>query len=221
MSPLPLLGPDGAATSELELSPELAAQAIKPHLVHQTVVNELARRRRGTHATKTRSQVRGGGVKPWRQKGTGRARQGSIRAPQWTGGGIVFGPQPREYGGKVNRKVQVQAFRSALRAHIERGSLGVMDATGWDAPSTKRAAAYLAAGPEALHARPLLVVLDDLQGVEARSFRNLSDVYVLTPGELETVDVVAAHALVVSRNAWDRLAAAGRPRAATAPEVTA
>jgi large subunit ribosomal protein L4 len=221
MSPLPLIGPDGAAASELELSPELAAQTIKPHLVHQTVVNELARRRRGTHSTKTRTEVRGGGAKPWRQKGTGRARQGSIRAPQWTGGGVVFGPQPREYGGKVNRKVQVQAFRSALRAHVDRGSVGVMDATGWDAPSTKRAAAYLSAGPEGLAARPLLVVVDDLHGVEARSFRNLSDVYVLAPGELETVDVVAARALLVTRAAWDRLASAGRPRAAASPEVSA
>jgi len=221
MSPLPLLGPDGAAASELELTPELAAQTIKPHLVHQTVVNELARRRRGTHATKTRTDVRGGGAKPWRQKGTGRARQGSIRAPQWTGGGVVFGPHPREYGGKVNRKVQVQAFRSALRAHIERGSVAVMDATGWDAPSTKRAAAYIAAGPAALAAaRPLLVVLDDLQGVEARSFRNLADVYVLTPSDLETVDVVAAHGLLVARSAWERLAAAGRGRAAST-EVSA
>ncbi|MGB1804161.1 MAG: 50S ribosomal protein L4, partial [Miltoncostaeaceae bacterium] len=95
---------------------ELEAQAIKPHLIHEVVTAEMAWRRAGTHSTKTRTDVRGGGTKPWRQKGTGRARAGSIRSPIWTGGGIVFGPHPRSYGGKVNRKVHRQAFRSALKA---------------------------------------------------------------------------------------------------------
>ncbi len=117
--------------------------------------------------------MRGGGAKPWRQKGTGRARQGSIRSPQWTGGGIVFGPTPRSYGGKVNRKVRAQAFRAALRAQAERGTAALMDPTGWDAPSTKRAAEYLRQASDAIGGRPLLIVLEDADSVEARSFRNL------------------------------------------------
>jgi large subunit ribosomal protein L4 len=206
MTSVALLDPDGRATQAAELSPELASQEIKPHLIHETVLAELASRRAGTHSTKTRSQVRGGGKKPWRQKGTGRARQGSTRSPQWVGGGVVFGPQPRSYGGKVNKKVRAQAFRSALRAHTERGTVAVMDTLPWDGPSTKRAAAYLENAPEAFEARPLLVVVEDLDGPVARSFRNLTDVYVLDCWELETADVMAGRSLLVERAAWDRVA---------------
>jgi large subunit ribosomal protein L4 len=209
-----VLGADGTATGEAPLEGPIAAQEIKPHLIHETVVAELAARRAGTHSTKTRSHVRGGGKKPWRQKGTGRARQGSTRAPQWAGGGIVFGPHPRRYGGKVNRKVRVQAFRSALRAHVERGSVAIMDATGWDVPSTKRAAAYLANAPAGLAARPLLVIVENDAGIDALSFRNMGDVYVLAASEVETVDVMAGRSLLVARAVWERYAG-------VAPEVAA
>jgi large subunit ribosomal protein L4 len=206
---IPVLREDGVTHGEGTLAPALAAQEVKPHLIHETVVAEMAARRRGTHATRNRSAVRGGGAKPWRQKGTGRARQGSIRAPQWTGGGVVFGPVPRDHSKKVNRKVRAQAFRAALRAHADRGSLAVMDPTGWDAPSTKRAAAYLFQAPEGVAAvRPLLVVVEDRYGVDACSFRNLEGVYVLEVGELETVDLMAARAMLVSRAAWERLSGA-------------
>ena len=134
-----------------------------------------------------------------------RPRQGSIRSPQWTGGGITFGPTPRSYGGKVNRKVRQQAFRSALRAQVERGTAAIMDATGWDAPSTKRAAEYLRQAPDGLAARPLLIVLEDLDSVEARAFRNIAGVYVLAGAELETVDIVAARGILVQRSVWERL----------------
>ena len=134
-----LLSQTGSASGPAAMGAELEAQAIKPHLIHEAVTAEMAWRRAGTHSTKTRSDVRGGGKKPWRQKGTGRARAGSTRSPIWTGGGIVFGPHPRSHGGKVNRKVHRQAFRSALKAHVERGTIAVMEPTGWDAPSTKRA----------------------------------------------------------------------------------
>jgi large subunit ribosomal protein L4 len=185
MSPLQILGAGGAASGELELAPGLAAQQIKPHLIHEVVTQELAARRGGNASTKTRSDVRGGGAKPWRQKGTGRARAGSNRSPLWVGGGVVFGPHPRSYGGKVNRKVQLQAWRSALKAHVERGTIAVIDAT-WDAPSSKVAAAFLDKAPEGLQARPLLVVVEALDSVAAKSFRNLRDVYVLESWELET-----------------------------------
>lgn len=205
MATLPVLDAEGLAAGSAALASAIAEQPIKQHLIHETVVAELAARRAGTHSTLTRGQVRGGGAKPWRQKGTGRARQGSNRAPHWSGGGIVFGPTPRSYGGKVNRKVRQQAFRAALRAHAERGSAALMDATGWDAPSTKRALEYLRQAPEGIAARPLLVVVEDVQSVEARSLRNIEGVFVLAGSELETVDVVAARSVLFERSVWERI----------------
>jgi large subunit ribosomal protein L4 len=205
VTPVPVLDAEGLAAGSAALAGVVAETPIKQHLIHETVVAELAARRAGTHATRNRSQVRGGGSKPWRQKGTGRARVGSSRSPIWTGGGITFGPTPRSYGGKVNRKVRQQAFRAALRAQVERGTAAIMDATGWDAPSTKRAAEYLRQAPDGLQVRPLLLVLEDVHSVEARSFRNIEGVYVLAGGELETVDVVAARAILVERSVWERL----------------
>lgn len=201
---IPVLNGEGLPAGQAAFSGPVSEQEIKPHLIHETVVAELAYRRSGTHSTKNRGEVRGGGRKPWRQKGTGRARQGSIRSPQWRGGGVVFGPTPRDHGGKVNRKVRAQAFRAALRAHADRGSLAVMDPTGWDTPSAKRAAAYLYQAPEGIAARPLLIVLDDPDGVEGLSFRNLQDVYVLPARELEVVDVMAGRALLMERAVWER-----------------
>ena len=208
MTRIPVLDAQGVTVGQAAVADAIAQQSIKLHLIHETAVAELAARRAGTHSTKTRSQVRGGGVKPWRQKGTGRARQGSIRAPQWTGGGIVFGPTPRSYGGKVNRKVRAQAFRAALRAHAERGTLALMDPTGWDAPYTKRAAEYLRQAPDGLAVKLLLVVVEDADSVEARSFRNLPHVALLETPDLETVDLVASGAVLIERAAWERLAGA-------------
>lgn len=205
MASLPVLDADGLAAGHAALSPAIAGQPIKQHLIHETVVAELAARRAGTHSTRTRGQVRGGGSKPWRQKGTGRARAGSSRSPIWTGGGIVFGPTPRSYGGKVNRKVRQQAFRAALRAHVERGSAAVMDATDWDAPSTKRGLEYLRQAPDGIAARPLLVVVEDVHSVVARSLRNIDGVYVLAGVELETVDVVATRSILFEKAVWERL----------------
>jgi large subunit ribosomal protein L4 len=205
-SAMPLLDADGVTVGRAALAEAIAGQPIKQHLIHETVVAELAARRAGSASTLTRGKVRGGGAKPWRQKGTGRARQGSIRAPQGTGGGIAFGPTPRGYGGKVNRKVREQAFRAALRAQAERGTAALMDPTGWETPSTKRAAEYLRQASDALGGRPLLLVVEDIDGVEARSFRNLAGVHVLSAAELETVDVVAARAILVERSVWERLA---------------
>lgn len=201
---VPVLNSEGVLAGEAAFSGPVAEQQIKPHLIHETVVAELGHRRAGTHSTKNRGEVRGGGRKPWRQKGTGRARQGSIRAPQWRGGGVTFGPTPRDHGGKVNRKVRAQAFRAALRAHADRGSMAIMDPTGWDAPSSKRAAAYLFQAPEGIAPRPLLVVVDDPDGIEGLSFRNLDGVYVLPARELEVVDVMAGRCLLVERAVWER-----------------
>ena len=140
MADAPILGGSG----KLKLDADVWGAPFNGPLVHECVVAELAARRRGTHATKTRGMVRGGGAKPWRQKGTGRARAGSSRSPLWSGGGTVFGPSPRHYILKVNRKARRAALRSALSLHAERGSLFGLDAAAFDAPSTKQAAGLLA-----------------------------------------------------------------------------
>src|SRR5215210_3414669 len=136
MADAPMLG---GAKGSLTLDDEVFGAPFNGPLVHECVVAELAARRRGTHATRTRGMVSGGGAKPWRQKGTGRARAGTSRSPLWTGGGTVFGPHPRHYIVKVNRKARKAALRSALSAHADRASVSVLDAAGFDAPSTKNA----------------------------------------------------------------------------------
>src|SRR4029453_11540398 len=139
MAKAPALGGGSAVT----LDADVFEQPFNGPLVHEVVVAELAARRQGTHATKTRGMVSGGSAKPWRQKGTGRARAGTSRSPIWTGGGTVFGPSPRHYTVKVNRKARRAALRSALSLHAERGSIAVVDAPGFDAPSSKQAAQQL------------------------------------------------------------------------------
>src|SRR5215210_7593584 len=127
----------------VDLDADVFEQPFNGPLVHEVVVAELAARRQGTHSTKTRGMVRGGGAKPWRQKGTGRARAGTSRSPIWTGGGVVFGPSPRSYVVKVNRKARKSALRSALSVHAERSTIAVLDAASFDAPSTAKAAGLL------------------------------------------------------------------------------
>ena len=153
-----------------KLDDEVFGAPFNGPLVHEVVVAELAARRRGTHATKTRGMVRGGGAKPWRQKGTGRARAGSSRSPIWTGGGTVFGPQPRHYTVKVNRKARRAALRCALSVHAERGSIFVFDLADFEAPSTKQAAELIADR----RGGSVLVVLGAEEAAAAKSFRNLA-----------------------------------------------
>jgi large subunit ribosomal protein L4 len=167
-------------------------------LVHQVVTAELAARRQGSSSTKTRGLVAGGRAKPWRQKGTGRARQGTTRAPQWTGGGVVFGPHPRSYTGKVNRKARVKALRIALSAHAAAGSLATVDAAKVDEPKTARAVELLAGWRTE---RPLVVVVQRGEDTLVRSFRNLERTHVVETGELEVADLVWARSLIVSKAA--------------------
>ncbi len=171
-------------------------------LVHEVVKAELAARRQGTSSTKTRGLVSGGRSKPWRQKGTGRARAGTIRASQWTGGGVVFGPQPRSYTGKVNRKARLKALRIALSAHAGAGSLHAVDGAAFDAPKTAQAAELFTTAD--LHA-PLVVVVAEDDANLAKSVRNLHRTHVVPVGELEVADVVWARNLVVSRAALTAL----------------
>ena len=201
MAEAPILG----GTGKLTLDDDVFGAPFNGPLVHETVVAELAARRQGTHATKTRGQVRGGGAKPWRQKGTGRARQGTIRAPQWTGGGVVFGPSPRHYTVKVNRKARRAALRSALSLHAERSSLFGLDAAGFDAPSTKQAAGLL----DERRGGSVLLLLGPEEAGVAKSFRNLSRVNVLPADAAGVADVVSAATLVASQAAIDALTARG------------
>jgi large subunit ribosomal protein L4 len=180
-------------------------------LVHEAVRAELNARRQGTHATKTRGEVSGGGAKPWRQKGTGRARAGSSRSPLWTGGGTVFGPQPRHYTVKVNRKARRAALRSALSVHAARGSLAVFDAGVFDAPSTKRAADmledWLSTDDTAPARLSTLVLLSEQEADAGLSFRNLRAVDVMPVADAGVADVIGAATLLVSETALEQLVA--------------
>jgi large subunit ribosomal protein L4 len=176
-------------------------------LVHETVRAELNARRRGTHSTKTRGEVSGGGAKPWRQKGTGRARAGSSRSPVWTGGGTVFGPQPRHYTVKVNRKARRAALRGALSVHAERESLAVFDAAGFDAPSTKQALELLDGWLATDQKGSTLVLLSEDEANAGLSFRNLRRVAVMPVGDAGVADVMRAATLLVSETALEELVA--------------
>jgi large subunit ribosomal protein L4 len=174
----------------------------KPHLVHEAVRAELNARRAGTRAAKSRALVAGGRAKPWRQKGTGRARAGTIRAPQFTGGGVAFPPTPRGFEVKVNRKAMRAAFRAALTAHANAGTLALIDPASFEAPSTKKAVAVVEAwGKE----RPLVVVASDNEGGVLKSFRNLDRVATTTPDEVEIAAIVWARSLLVTEAALETL----------------
>jgi large subunit ribosomal protein L4 len=202
MADAPVLG----ASRKVKLDDIAFAARFRGPLVHESVRAEQAARRRGTAATKTRGDVSGGGAKPWRQKGTGRARAGSSRSPVWTGGGTVFGPKPRSYTFKVNRKERRAALRSALSLHAQRGSLAILDAGAFDAPKTRQADALLADwAPPTQQTRPALVVVTADESHAALSFRNLDRVVVAIPEDVGVTEIVGAAALLVSEPALEQL----------------
>ncbi len=191
----PLLG---GAKKEVSLDEAVFGAEIKPHLVHEAVRAELNARRQGTRAAKSRGLVAGGRSKPWRQKGTGRARQGTIRAPQFAGGGVVFPPTPRDFYVKVNRKALRAALRAALSDHATAGTLGVLADGAFGEPSTKQALGVLKDwGAQT----PTLVVATEDETALIKSFRNLDKVLVTVPSELEVAQVVWARSLVVTEAA--------------------
>jgi large subunit ribosomal protein L4 len=190
----PVLG----STKSVTLEEGVFAVEVKPHLVHETVVAEQNAARAGTRGAKSRGMVAGGRAKPWRQKGTGRARAGTTRAPHWTGGGVAFPPTMRSFGGKVNRKARKAAMRGALSAHAQGGTLGVVDPSAFDAPSTKAAVELLGKWGKDL---PVLLVAQPGEEALIKSFRNLERVVVTVPGELEVVDLVRARSLLISESA--------------------
>ena len=194
----PQLDASGKKASDVTLEETVFAADVKPHLVHEAVRSELNAQRAGTAATKSRGLVAGGRSKPWRQKGTGRARQGTIRAPQFTGGGHTFAKTPREFVQKVNRKAAKAALRSALASHAGEGTIAIVAASSFDAPSTKAARALVeGAGLQT----PLVLVAQPEEQSLIKSFRNLERVAVVSPSELEVGAVVWARSLVVSEGA--------------------
>jgi large subunit ribosomal protein L4 len=190
----------GGAKKEVSLEEAVFGVEIKPHLVHEAVRAEMNEHRQGTRAAKSRGLVSGGRAKPWRQKGTGRARQGTTRAPQFTGGGVAFAPTPREFNLKVNRKALKAALRSALSDHAQAGTLALLDAASFDAPSTKGASDLLAKWGQST---PTVVIVTEDEESVAKSFRNLDRVLVTVPSELEVAHVVWARSLVVTQGALD------------------
>jgi large subunit ribosomal protein L4 len=193
-----------AGTQKVKLDERAFGAGFNGPLVHQSVRAEQAARRRGTAATKTRGMVSGGGAKPWRQKGTGRARAGSSRSPIWTGGGVVFGPQPRSYTFKVNRKEQRAALRSGLSLHAERDSIAVLDTAAFQAPKTRQARELLDGWGQT---GSTLVVLTADESAAALSFRNLARVAVLTHENVGVADLLGAASLLVSEAALEALTA--------------
>ena len=208
-----LLDGGGNLGGDLELPDELFGGPINTAVMHQVVTAQLAAARSGTASTKTRSEVRGGGAKPWRQKGTGRARHGSIRSPMWVGGGTVFGPKPRDHSLRVNKKMKRAALRSALADKAGNSRLFVLD--GFDAVKTKDAAACLAAA--GIYGRVLIVLDPESESSVAvdRAFRNLDAVAFALHGSLSTYDVLVADALVFTRAALDAFVGARVAREGT------
>jgi large subunit ribosomal protein L4 len=191
-----LLG--GKAAKDVTLDAEVFGADVKPHLVHETVRAELNARRSGTRGAKTRGLVAGGRAKPWRQKGTGRARAGTTRAPQFTGGGVVFAPTMRSFDVKVNRKARRSALRGALSSHAGNGTLGILEASGFETPSTRQAKELVESWAQDL---PLLVVAGEEEETLIKSFRNLPNVLVTVPAELEVATVVWARSVLLTEAA--------------------
>jgi large subunit ribosomal protein L4 len=190
----------------IELNPAIFEQPVRSDILHAVVRWQLARKRQGTHKTKTRGEVAGGGKKPYKQKGTGRARQGSIRAPQFAGGGVVHGPVPRDYSQRTPKKMKVAALRGALSDRVRAGQLHVVTGVvGGETPSTKQAKTALRNWTEA---KKVLVVLNRNEEENSwLSLRNLQNVHLIDPGQLNTYDVLNSDDVVFTKAAFDRFVA--------------
>jgi large subunit ribosomal protein L4 len=196
----PLLDAKGKKSKDVTLAAAVFGADVKPHLVHETVRAEFNEDRAGTRGAKSRGLVSGGRAKPWRQKGTGRARAGTIRAPQFTGGGVAFPPTMRKFDAKVNKKVRHAALRYALSDHAEHGTIAIIGGGAFAEPSTKSAASLVTGWGKDL---PLLVIAHEDEDALVRSFRNLDRVLVTVPGELEVSELVWARSVLVTEDALE------------------
>jgi large subunit ribosomal protein L4 len=222
-----VVSPSGSAGQDVELPAEIFSAPVNVPLIHQVVVAQEAAARQGTHATKTRGEVRGGGRKPYRQKGTGRARQGSVRAPQYAGGGTVHGPQPRSYAQRTPKKMKAAALRGALSDRAASGRISVV--TGFvegDLPSTRDAMAVLRTAIGLLDASTrrrssVLVVLEAEDQLTWKSLRNAPGIRLLAADQLNTYDVLVAEHLVFTQAALDAFVSRTSPGTTTTPSASA
>lgn len=202
MAKIDVLNVEGKKVDSIEIADSIFAIEPNKQALFDAIIMQRASLRQGTHAVKNRSAVRGGGAKPWRQKGTGRARQGTIRAPQWRGGGVVFGPTPRSYGFKINKKVRRLALLSALASKYQEGKLIVVDSLELDVPKTK----YMVNALNNLEAtrKPLVVTAEANENV-FKSTRNIEGALNLEVTGLNVLDITSAHSLIVTRDAMTKL----------------
>jgi large subunit ribosomal protein L4 len=219
MTSIKIIGPQGKAQGDLELPAEIFDVQVNVPLIHQVVVAQLAAARQGTHDTKSRGEVSGGGRKPYKQKGTGRARQGSTRAPQFAGGGTVHGPTPRSYDQRTPKKMKAAALRGALSDRAREGRIHVVTSlVDGDEPSTKKAQAFLLEVSE----RPnLLVVIERDDVTSWLSVRNLAHVRVVAPDQLNTYDVLVTDDVIFTKESYESFVAGpvkGRGAKAVAAE---
>lgn len=193
---------EGKETGKMELNDSIFAAPVNEHLVHRAVVLQLANKRQGTQKAKTRSEVRGGGRKPWRQKGTGHARQGSIRAPQWKGGGVVFAPVPRDYSFKMNKKEKANAMKSALTSRVNEEKFLVMESLKFDEIKTKKMVSVL----DALKVKKALVILDGEDNANvALSARNIEGVKAITTNTINVYDILKYETVIITKSAVSKI----------------
>lgn len=192
---------EGSAVGSMELNDAVFGVEVNEHLVHMAVVQQLANNRQGTQKAKTRSEVSGGGRKPWRQKGTGHARQGSIRAPQWTGGGVVFAPVPREYSFKINKKEKRAALKSALTSRVQDEKFLVLDELKLDAIKTKDFVKVL----NNLKVSKALVVLDDKDDVIVKSAANVPDVKTALVSSINVYDILKYDTVITTKAGVEKI----------------
>ncbi|MGV3487018.1 MAG: 50S ribosomal protein L4 [Tuberibacillus sp.] len=202
MPKLAVLDVTGKQVGDIELNDSVFGIEPNEHVIYEAVVMQQASLRQGTHATKNRSAVRGGGRKPWRQKGTGRARQGSIRSPQWVGGGVVFGPSPRSYSFKLPKKVRRLAIKSALSAKVRDNETIILDQLTMETPKTKAFAEVLK--NLSVNEKALIVIKED-NGATVLSARNIPTVKLVTPDQVNVYDVVNSGKLIMTKDAAEQL----------------
>ncbi|MCX4326176.1 MAG: 50S ribosomal protein L4 [Lachnospiraceae bacterium] len=193
---------EGSEVGKMDLNDKVFAAKVNEHLMHMAVVLQLANRRQGTQKAKTRSEVRGGGKKPWKQKGTGHARQGSIRAPQWKGGGVVFAPVPRDYSFKMNKKEKAGAMKSALTSRVNEEKFLVLDSLKFDEIKTKQMVKVL----DALKVNKALVILDGEDNANvALSARNIANIKAITANTINVYDILKYETVIITKSAVSKI----------------
>ena len=196
-----LFNQEGKQVGDIQLNDNVFGVEVNTDAMHQVVVALLANKRQGTQSAKTRAEVRGGGIKPWRQKGTGRARQGSIRSPQWIKGGIVFAPKPRDYRVSVPKSMRKVAMKSALASKVQDGQMVVLETLGFEAPKTKNMVEVL----KAFEAKKTLIVTGESNEVLYKSARNIADVQIMPVNNINVYDLLKFEKLIITKDAVSKI----------------